>query len=270
MYGLRRIIQIDGFIPNVRTVVELDGHSIINGTNVAGKSSTLKLLSFFYGSDPSQIDTLAAGRDPFVQFYLPRPTSLIIFEYARESGLCCSVIYRHKSGGKHVYRLLGSGFTEAAFSELDGNDKRHYLKGYELKQHWAKLGITHSQQSEIVTDYRAIIQNDTALINRLSDSKKLRQLAFHYCLGSHQTHMRYIDRICASIISRNGNMIRMKDMLADIMVEDGVAFPESPIHPADAKTSFEIASLREFEKEIPRMKRALDSHNERQDIQKQL
>ena len=52
MYGLRKIIQIDGFIPGKRTVVELDGHSIINGTNGAGKSSTLKLLSFFYGSDP--------------------------------------------------------------------------------------------------------------------------------------------------------------------------------------------------------------------------
>ncbi|MEN8177786.1 MAG: ATP-binding protein [Pseudomonadota bacterium] len=270
MYGLRRIIQIDGFIPGIRTVVELDGHSIINGTNGAGKSSTLKLLSFFYGSDPSQLDSHAAGRDPFVLFYLPRQTSLLVFEYARESGLCSAVAYRHKSGTKHVYRFLEGGFTEERFSQKDSSGKAVYCKGHDLKMHWRQLSLTCSQQIEVVTDYRAIIQNDSALINRLADSKSLRRLASSYCLGSRKTHMRYIDRICAAIISRSSNMERMKDMLADIMVEDGVVFPESPIHRADASLAKEIGSLREFEKEIPRMKEVLRRHNERLDVDERL
>ena len=270
MYGLRRIIQIDGFIPGIRTVVELDGHSIINGTNGAGKSSTLKLLSFFYGSDPSQLDSPAAGRDPFVQFYLPRQTSLLIFEYARESGLCCAVSYRHVSQAKHVYRFLEGGFTEERFSQIDASGKAIYCKGHDLKIHWQQMGMTCSQQIEVVTDYRAIIQNDSALINRLSDSKALKLLAGSYCLGSRKTHMRYIDRICAAIISRSGNMERMKDMLADIMAEDGVIFPESPIHRADPGIAKEVGSLREFEKEIPHMKGVLARHYERLDIETRL
>lgn len=263
MYGLRRIIQIDGFIPNKRTMVELEGHSIINGTNGAGKSSTLKLLSFFYGGDPSQLDSHAAGRDPFVQFYLPRPTSLLVFEYARESGLCCAVAYRHKSGTKHVYRFLEGGFSEERFSRYDASGKPVYCTGQDLKIHWQQLGLACSPQIEVVTDYRAIIQNDTALINRLTNSRGLRQLAASYCLGSRKTHMRYIERICAAIISRSGNMERMKDMLADIMIEDGVSFPETPVHRADAGLANDIASLREFEKEIPRIKEVLKRYNER-------
>lgn len=270
MYGLCRIIQIDSFIPNIRTVVDLDGHSIINGTNGAGKSSTLKLLSFFYGSDPSQLDSHAAGRDPFVQFYLPRQTSLLVFEYARESGLTCAVAYRHKSGTKHVYRFLEGGFSEERFSRRDSSGKAVYCKGHELKIHWRQLGLICSQQIEVVTDYRAIIQNDSSLINRLADSKALRHLAASYCLGSRKIHMRYIDRICAAIISRSGNMERMKDMLADIMVEDGVIFPKVPIHSADVGLAKEIRSLLEFEKEIPRMKSVLKRHYERLGIETKL
>ena len=52
MYGLRKIIQIDGVVSGKRTVIELDGHSIPKGTNSAGKHSMLKLLSFFEADNP--------------------------------------------------------------------------------------------------------------------------------------------------------------------------------------------------------------------------
>lgn len=258
MYGLRRIIQIDGFIPGVRTVIEVDGHSIINGTNGAGKSSTLKLLSFFYGGDSTQLD----GLEPFLNFYLPRQTSLLIFEYARESGLCCVAIYRHKSGTKHAYRFLQGEFTEDRFSQTDNAGATVYCKGHDLKMHWRGMDLTCSQQIEVVTDYRAIIQNDAVLINRLSDSKALRRLAADYCLGSRKTHMRHIDRICSSIIRRHGNMERMKDMLADIMSEDGVVFPESPLHRSDIALAEEINSLREFDRHLPQIKALISTHGE--------
>ena len=269
-YGLKRIIQIDGFIPGIRKPVFVDDHAILNGTNGAGKSSTLKLLALFYGSDPSQLDSHAAGRDPFVQFYLPRQTSIIIFEYQRENGLCCAVVYRHKNGSKHVYRFLEGGFTEDRFSRVDDSGKTVYCKGYELKFHWQQMSLNCSSQIEVVTDYRAIIQNDTQLINRLADSKSLRRNASMFCLGSRTTHMRYIDRICAAIISRSGNMERMKDMLADIMMEDGIIFPTKPIHPSDEALAKEIKSLREFEKGMPKMRDVLNRHYQRLDIETRL
>lgn len=263
MYGLKRIIQIDGFIANKRTVVEVDGHSILDGTNGAGKSTTLRLIAFFYGSDPTQMDTHAAGREPFAQFYLPRQSSLVVFEYERESGPCCAVVYRHKSGAKHVYRFLESEFSEDSFSRVTAEGERVYLKGHELKLHWKQMGLNSSPQIEIVTDYRAIIQNDASLINRLSDSRNLRQLASRYCLGSRKTHMRHIERICASIASRSGNLERMKDMMADIMVEDGVSFPPTPIHKSDANLPAEMQSIRKFEGEVSSIREAISLGRER-------
>lgn len=193
MYGLRKIIQIDGFIAGKRTVIELDGHSVLNGTNGAGKSSTLKLLSFFYGSDPSQLYSSASVQKSFVQFYLPRHTSHLIFEYERESGLCCVAVYRHKNGTKHAYRFLEGGFSEEWFSHNDSSGEAIYCNGYDLKMHWQQLGLNCSRQIEVVTDYRAVIQNDASLIGRLAGSRELRNLASMYCLGSRKTRMRYID-----------------------------------------------------------------------------
>ena len=270
MYGLRKIIQIDGFIPGKRTVVELDDHSIINGTNGAGKSSTLKLLSFFYGSDPSQLYSSASVQKSFVQFYLPRQTSHLIFEYERESGLCCVAVYRHKSGLKHAYRFLEGGFSEEKFSHKDSSGEAIYCNGHDLYMHWQQLELTCSPQIEVVTDYRAIIQNDASLINRLTNSKRLRTLASKYCLGSRKTRMRYIERICATINNRSSNMHRMKDMLSEIMANEDLVLPETPIHRNDIDLIKEIRSLREFENEIPRMKSVLQQHYERLDIDAQL
>lgn len=270
MYGLRKIIQIDGFIPGKRTVVELDGHSIINGTNGAGKSSTLKLLSFFYGSDPSQLYSSASVQKSFVQFYLPRHTSHLIFEYERESGLCCVAVYRHKNGTKHAYRFLEGGFSEERFSHNDSSGEAIYCNGYDLKMHWQQLELNCSRQIEVVTDYRAIIQNDATLINRLIGSRELRNLASTYCLGSRKTRMRYIERICATINNRSSNMHRMKDMLSEIMANEDLALPETPIHRDDVGLIKEIRSLREFENEIPRMKSVLQQHYKRLDIETQL
>ncbi len=270
MYGLRKIIQIDGFIPEKRTVVELDGHSIINGTNGAGKSSTLNLLSFFYGSDPSQLYSSASVQKSFVQFYLPRYTSHLIFEYERESGLCCVAVYRHKNGTKHAYRFLEGGFSEERFSHHDSSGEAIYCNGHDLKMHWQQLGLNCSRQIEVVTDYRAVIQNDATLINRLAGSRELRNLASTYCLGSRKTRMRYIERICATINNRSSNMHRMKDMLSEIMANEDLVLPETPIHRDDVGLIKEIRSLREFENEIPHMNSVLQQYNKRLDIEMQL
>ena len=136
MYGLRRIIQIDGFVPGVRTVINVDGHSIITGTNGAGKTSTLKLIPFFYGIEPGRIASTVAGRGSFLDFYLPRKTSLLIFEYAREGGLCCVVVSQHSSGIKHIYRFLASGFCEEHFSKRTLAGDAVYRTCNELAEHW--------------------------------------------------------------------------------------------------------------------------------------
>lgn len=267
MYGLHRIIQIDGFVKGKRTVINVDKHAMLNGTNGAGKTATLKLLSFFYGGNPSQLELHSRGRDTFVDWYLPRPSSLLIFEYSRESGLCCVVAYRHKSNIKHAYRFLEGGFSEDRFSEKDTEGVSRYLNGTDLKSHWRNMGLTCSEQIEEVIKYKAIIQNDIQHLPNRVDVKQVRRLAASYNLGDRKTHMRFIERICASISSRHGNMERIKDMLADIMSEDGVIFPVAHTHKENASLINEVAALRRFEQDIPKLYAVLKQHRERLELE---
>ncbi|MCU7837035.1 MAG: ATP-binding protein [gamma proteobacterium symbiont of Taylorina sp.] len=94
-YGLQRIILIDSFIPHISTYIDVDKHACMNGTNGGGKTTSLKLIPFFYGAEPSQLNPKVENKENFLDFYLPRTTSLIIFEYLREGGLNCAVAYRH-------------------------------------------------------------------------------------------------------------------------------------------------------------------------------
>lgn len=269
MFGLTRIIQIDGFIQGKRTVIELDDHSIVNGTNGAGKTSTLKLLAVFYGADPNTLDKHAAGRAPFTHWYLPRDTSLMIFEYEREDGKHCVVLYR-KNQDKYVYRFLKASYQESFFSQ-ENNGELTYLKGDELKTHWTGLDLECSSQIETIVDYKAIIQNDKQQINRLNERRsKLRKLANEYCLGSSNTHMRHIERVCTAIMSRSGNMERMKEMLAHIMHSDGVRFPESKNHNANAKLAGEVRALMAFDKRLPTLREISSMHQERLQLETSL
>jgi hypothetical protein len=58
----------------------------------------------FYGAEPRQVETRAAGKDSFVDHYLPRPTSLIVYEYERGDGLFSGTV-PCKTGGDHIWGL---------------------------------------------------------------------------------------------------------------------------------------------------------------------
>ena len=271
MYGLRRIIQIDGFVPGVRTVINVDGHSIITGTNGAGKTSTLKLIPFFYGIEPGRIASTVAGRGSFLDFYLPRKTSLLIFEYAREGGLCCVVVSQHSSGIKHIYRFLASGFCEEHFSKRTLAGDAVYRTCNELAEHWGEQNLTSSRQLENVLDYRGVIQNDPVLINRSGGRANLRAMANDYCVGGLATHMQHMGRVCLSIISRSGNMESMKQMLGDIMVEeDRAVIPDPPVHSAGQSLIDNINSLRTFNRDLPMIHAVIEKHRDRLSIEERL
>jgi len=254
MHGLKRIILIDSFIPGIRMSVDVDGHAIINGTNGAGKTSTLKLIALFYGSKPGALVPTIHGRDSFTNFYLPRPTSMIIFEYERDGGLCCVVVYRGRTGDKNAYRFMTGGFTQERFSKLDSAGERRYLRPTELRPHWASIEVSSSRQIEVVEHYRAIIQNDGMALRKYKaagESTSLRALAAQYCCGNRKTRMRHLDRVCTAILNRSGNLEAMRAMLADIMLDDSITPPAYQPSDKDRGTIKEIHYLRKFEQIIP-------------------
>jgi len=83
--------------------------------------------------------------------------------------------------------------------------------------------------------------------------------------------MRYIERICATINNRSSNMHRMKDMLSEIMANDDLVLPETPIHRDDVGLIKEVRSLREFENEIQiakQMREALETDDADSQVKK--
>ena len=238
MNGLQRIICLDAHVPSKLMMIKVGQHANLSGTNGAGKTTLLKLTPFFYGSSPTDVIPRKSTRTRFVDYYLPRPTSMIIYEYQTNRGLMCAVVYRHTSGEKPAYRFLAEGFCDDYFSEIR-EGQRCYIEGSELGRQWKANNLEHSKQIELTIDYRAVIQGDAELINRAGD-KELRKLAIQFSLPGKIGKMRYIDKMATAILGRSGNMERIKSMLADIMQEDNVIPPSINLHRGIKN---EIASL---------------------------
>ena len=260
--GLRRIVLIDSFIAKKSLCLNVDSNANLSGTNGAGKTTCLRLIPFFYGVEPGQLENQAAGKKSFVDWYLPRPTSLIIYEYARDDGLCCAVVYRHPTGTKPAYRFVRGGFELANFCRPSDDDSHQFCEGRELANHWRELSLEFSSQLEIVVDYRAVLQHDRELLNRSARAKQLRPLAARFCLGHAKNHMRHLEKVSLAILGRQGSMDKIKLMLADIMQEDGVHVPPPPKHHENKRISEDLMGLRDFKRHVPQFRQTLaDYHN---------
>jgi hypothetical protein len=247
MKGLIRIICLDAHIPGKLMEIKVGKHANLSGTNGAGKTTLLKLVPFFYGASSSQIVQKVGKRKTFVNFYLPRPTSLIVFEYKTERGLMCVVVYRHSSGDKPAYRFLSEPFNIEYFSEIRSGELV-YIEGKSLSRHWTISQLQHSKQLESVTDYRAVIQGDRSLINRSGQSRELIPLVAMFSITGRIGGMRYIDKMANAILGRSGDMNRIKEMLADIMREDGITLPPIHLHKNVRETMAELTILRDMER----------------------
>lgn len=268
-YGLVRIICLDAHIQGKRMEIKVGRHANLSGTNGAGKTTLLKLLPFFYGAEPNQVVQTVGKRKRFVDYYLPRPTSLIIFEYRTPRGLACAVVYRHSTGEKPAYRFLDEGFSVEYFSEL--RDGKHvFAEGRSLGKLWSFRQLDHSKQLESVLDYRAVIQGDRTLINRSGDSRELLALVSRYCISGRIGTMRYLDKMAVAILGRVGDMGRIKEMLADIMNEDGVVLPSVRLKKDVRNMLDEVAILRNLDKQREKLTAVVNEGNRYLEVSTQL
>ncbi len=244
MSGLERVICIDGHIPGETICVDADDHANLNGPNGAGKTSLLRLIPVFYGSNPSEVVPRRGVGEVFVQYYLPRKTSMIIYEYRTSRGLMCAVLFRHVSGKKTAYRFLAEGYCPDHFSEMrDGENS--YVQGGDLGRLWKANNLEHSRQIEDVIDFRGVIQGASALINR-GGGKDLRSLASQFSLPQSIGKIRQIDKIGAAVLGRTGDMERVKGLLADIMDENNVKVPNISLQPDVKNHIVSLDILREL------------------------
>ncbi len=272
MNGLQRIILIDSFIAGKHFYVDLDGHATITGGNASGKTTFLLLLPIFFGAEPRQVEIRAAGRDSFIDHYLPRLSSLIIFEYERVDGVCCAILYRHPTSEhpKLAYRFLKGGFSTENFSLTGEHGEPKFYQGGELRSHWQSKELKFSRQLDIVTDYRAVIQNDSGLLRRSLSAAENRRLARDFCLGDGTGTMQHIEKICIAIQNQHGNLEKMKAMLSDIMTRDGVTIPSPPHHPDNIALAERIQWLNDFERKLPAISQVLTEYEDYLETQSRL
>jgi myosin heavy subunit len=265
MLGLQRIVLHHSYLPNKSTAIECAGNTNISGDNGTGKTSALNLIPIFFGEQSDRLVSRAGGKKDFLDYYLPTSASLIGFDYLREDGPKCVVLYRiqRSEGARLAYRFIDSCFTGAFLTkEL----KPKLLQGLAITEAIAEVtqsGIDVSNQLLTVMDYRAIIQQDERLLKRGGRVQKaLKATAKRFCLGGPNSKMSHMDRLTYAILKRSSMFSRLKSMIADTFFED-IALGDKPEHFKNPELIDNIQHIRSFLEHRPQFQRCIQTASDR-------
>lgn len=173
--GLKRIILIDSYIPSEKIEVRLDGHTVIRGKNGKGKTSLLKLIPLFYGVRPgSLIKKGDGGNSGFVNYYLPRMGSYVIYEYQTHGRIMLAVFTSVASKPDSVRRvLIDSPYNPALFYDVDNGSP---YPSESLIARSNKLELIHHTCTS-TTDYKKqLLESDAGMFCLASKGDKLNHL----------------------------------------------------------------------------------------------
>jgi len=266
-YGLESIILHHSFTQVKGRTIRIDcrERTHVGGVNGAGKTSILSLIPAFYGEEPERIVSKGSGRLSFLDYYLPSLQSLVIFEYSRHRGTCCSVMFRHHSG-KLCYRFVEGSAADTFFApeviemlKAGATADAVFEKLRELKRNVSRIIDT-------ITSYRAIIQRNPRLLKRsAADARKLRGLAADFGMGSADTHMSNIERLTHVVLNKNRLMSSFKAMICETQF-DNIHIHGRPKTIDESGLVSDIRSIKAFEKEEAKIRECLQQENERQAI----
>ena len=217
MLGLQKIVLHNSYFKGKTVAIPCNGHTNNSGGNGAGKTSALNLIPIFYGESPETVNDRAGQKLSFLDFYLPTSASLIAFEYEREDGSRCAILYRHPAG-KVAYRFVSGKFQDTFFKE---DLKEKLLNGLPISDAINELKVENvpvTRQIINITEYRSIIQQNEASVRKAARTRKgIRAEVKEYCLGGANSHMIHMDRLTFSILKRNSMFKRLKKMIVYTM-----------------------------------------------------
>lgn len=263
-YGLEQIVLHHSYKKMAGKTVRIPcrDRTHLSGDNGAGKTTILSLIPVFYGEEPERLVSKAGNKVSFLEFYLPSPQSMIVFEYTQQDGFCCVVLYRHRSN-KLCYRFLRGSADDTVFSESMSERLRDGASAQEVIDLLKDSNVRVSRQILTIQDYRAIIQRDPDLIRRKgADSRSLKAEAGEFGLGGPETKMRFIHKLAHVVLNKNNLMGNFKTMICETMFQD-IHLNSAPM-PLDADSLIsEIRSLKAFSQETGRIRQCLIQNNER-------
>ncbi|WP_163931776.1 ATP-binding protein [Paraferrimonas sp. SM1919] len=218
-FQLKRILIIDSFWKGKTNEIRFDEHTQLEGTNGAGKTTIMRLLPLFYGMRPSEIASKVDQGKNFADYYLPRDSSFLVYEYQRPSlGQLKTCIMIATSDGRRVnYKLIEDQYRSECFIAVDGQP----FKLTEIERHYKKIGAYVSRKLG-VDQYKQVIQNLNQ--NRTSELK-YEQQRFSFS----DRPMPHIDKVVAGTIEKNLDFDTVKNMLVAIC-EDRLARQSNQIN----------------------------------------
>ncbi|WP_150299713.1 ATP-binding protein [Pseudomonas profundi] len=263
MSGLKSIILHHSYFRGLRVRIECDGHTNLQGTNGAGKTSALRLIPMFYGYEPNRLVDKVAGKDSFVNYYLPNRQSMLVFEYTRaDDERCCAVMYRKEGDAGFAYRFVKAAADASVFHpDMEALFAAGEDAGSILRHQVPALDIRVSPEINRIVDFRSIIQNDpTGGGRRVQGARSridVRTFAGQFGLGSIRTRMQHIDALTTVSIKKDQMMARLKEMIVDSLLSDVVNLGAPPSHIKNEGLWSDLKSLTAFGEHEKTVKQAL-------------
>ena len=203
-YTLLRIIIIDSFWQGQVNELSLTGHTQLEGTNGAGKTSLMRLLPLFYGMRPSDIVSKVDQARNFADYYLPRDSSMLVYEYQRPHGQTCMVLASSDGRGVH-FKFIDGAYDSQYFIADDG--KTYSIA--EVDRLYRSIGCDRSSFLGI-DKYRQVIQN----LRSGRKLKDVRLLQNRYAFSD--LPCPHIDKVINGTIEKNLDFEAVKKMLVAI------------------------------------------------------
>jgi hypothetical protein len=198
-FRLLRMILLDSYSPGGEAIINLRDGAIMTGENGAGKTSLIRLVPIFFGENPGRV---TVGTEGFVDFYLGRTTSYVIFEYARRDVICQSVLYAGNENS-YTFQFIRSGYDLAQFTTGDG---KSIVQSHALSTHLKTNGVPHSRQLPL-HEYRNTIQGRPTAGR---DAAVFRAYVNDYAFTSGNQRLDHIDKILSGMFKRQAEF---KDFL---------------------------------------------------------
>jgi hypothetical protein len=207
-YSLLRIIIIDSFWQGQVNELDLTGHTQLEGTNGAGKTSLMRLLPLFYGMRPSDIVSKVDQAKNFADFYLPRESSILVYEYARPFGQKCQVLATSDGRGVH-FKFIEAAYDSQYFIASIAGSKAKPFTISEIEKNYRNIGKDSSKFLGI-DKYRQVIQN----LRSGHKHKDIRLLQNRYSFSEQACP--HIDKVINGTIEKNLDFEAVKRMLVAI------------------------------------------------------
>lgn len=228
MYQLKRIICIDSYAQGLEIDVPIDQHANFNGDNGVGKTTFLQLIPIFYGAQPGQTVRKVGARQSFVEYYLPRESSYIIYEYIRPGfagdAQNCMVVLRgaqNNSGRQVQYIFIDSPYDRSLFmlhqadggwASLSSTDLVSRIKrSNRIRSSW----LNPSQYKEVIQfNYKSTSGADKDWLRNLNEYRT----RFSLCAKSQ--NIEHIEKVVLGILGRAPSFEAFKDIIATIIQTD--------------------------------------------------